>query len=51
MYNLGEYGNNYPRTSGSLWQDYRDEPALTDTGILLISILLITVLRLNLNKI
>ena len=32
MYNLIEYSNNYSKTSGSLWQYYRDEPALTDTG-------------------
>ena len=32
MYNLIEYSNNYSKTSGSLWQCYRDEPALTNTG-------------------
>ena len=26
MYNLIEYSNNYAKTSGSLWQCYRDEP-------------------------
>ena len=26
MYNLIEYSNNYVKTSGSLWQYYRDEP-------------------------
>ena len=26
MYNLIEYSDNYARTSGSLWQYYRDEP-------------------------
>ena len=26
MYNLIEYSDNYARTSGSLWQSYRDEP-------------------------
>ena len=26
MYNLIEYGDNYAKTSGSLWQCYRDEP-------------------------
>ena len=26
MYNLNEYGNNYSRTSGSLWQYYRVDP-------------------------
>ena len=32
MYNLIECGNNYSKTSGSLWQYYTDEPALTDAG-------------------
>ena len=32
MYNLIEYSDNYPKTSGSLWQYYRDEPNnLTDS--------------------
>ena len=26
MYNLIEYSDNYAKTSGSLWQHYRDEP-------------------------
>ena len=26
MYNLTEYSDNYSKTSGSLWQFYRDEP-------------------------
>ena len=26
MYNLIEYSNNYAKTSGSLWQYFRDEP-------------------------
>ena len=26
MYNLIEYSDNYPKTSGSLWQYYGDEP-------------------------
>ena len=26
IYNLVEYSNNYPKTSGSLWQHYRDDP-------------------------
>ena len=26
MYNLMEYSNNYAKTSGALWQYYRDEP-------------------------
>ena len=32
MYNLTEYSKNYLKTSGSLWQYYRDEPTLTDAG-------------------
>ena len=32
MYNLIEYSDNYSKTSGSLWQYYRDEPALVDDG-------------------
>ena len=32
MYNLIEYSYNYSKTSGSLWQYFRDEPALTDAG-------------------
>ena len=26
MYNLIEYSNNYSKTSGSLWHNYKDEP-------------------------
>ena len=32
MYNLIEYSNAYLKTSGSLWQWYRDEPALDNNG-------------------
>ena len=33
MYNLIEYSDNYSKTSGSLWQYYKDEPNdnLTDS--------------------
>ena len=34
MYNLIEYSNNYSKTSGSLWQYYRDEPALNNADAL-----------------
>ena len=34
MYNLIEYSDNYSKASGSLWQYYRDQPALTDAGAL-----------------
>ena len=26
MYNLSEYSDNYSKTSGSLWQYYKDDP-------------------------
>ena len=32
MYNLIECNDNYSKTSGSLWQYYRDEPYLDDNG-------------------
>ena len=32
VYNLIEYGDNYSKTSESLLQYYRDEPALTDVA-------------------
>ena len=35
IYNLIEYSDNYSKTSESLWQYYRDEPALTDAGTIL----------------
>ena len=34
MYNLVEYSDNYSKTYGSLQHCYRDEPALTSTGII-----------------
>ena len=34
MYDLIEYSNNYSKTSGSLWQYYRDDPALNNTDTL-----------------
>ena len=34
MYNLTGYTDNYSKTSGSLQQYYRDEPALNDDGTL-----------------
>ena len=34
MYNLIEYSDNYSKTSGSLWQYYRYEPALTNAGLI-----------------
>ena len=32
IYNLIEYNDNYSKTSGSLWQYHRDEPALENNG-------------------
>ena len=32
MYNIIEYSDDYSKTSGSLWQYYRNESALTDVG-------------------
>ena len=34
MYDLIEYSNTYSETSGTLWQYYRDEPALNASGII-----------------
>ena len=34
LYNLIEYDDNDSKTSGSLWEYYRDEPALTDAGFI-----------------
>ena len=39
MYNLIEYNDNFSKTSGSLWQYHRDEPALNDNGNIIDSIL------------
>ena len=32
MYNLIDYRDAYSKTSGSLWQYWRDEPALNNDG-------------------
>ena len=32
IYNLIKYSNNYSETPGSLWEYYRHEPALSDSG-------------------
>ena len=34
MYNLIEYGNNYSKTSGCLWQYCKDIPAVNNNGTL-----------------
>ena len=40
MYNLIEYSEKCPKTSGSLWPYYRDQPALDSMLILLIFLLM-----------
>ena len=32
MYNLIEYSDNYSKASGSLWQYYKDIPAVNNAG-------------------
>ena len=32
MYSLVEYSDNYSKTSGSLWQYYKDIPAIDDNN-------------------
>ena len=34
VYNLIEYSDNYSKTSGSLWQCYRDEPSVNDDSVI-----------------
>ena len=34
MYNLKEYSNSYLQRSGSLWQYYRNEPVLSNAGLI-----------------
>ena len=34
IYNLIEYGDNYWKTSGGLWQYYKDEPFININGII-----------------
>ena len=50
MYNLIKYSNIYSKTSQSLWQYYRNEPALDNNNIIIDFELIIIVLCLNLNK-
>ena len=35
MYSLTEYSDNYSKTSGSLWQYYKDETALNDNDVII----------------
>ena len=51
MFNSMEYSDDYLKTSGSLWQYYWEEPALTNDGAIKIFMLdVVAVLHLNLNK-
>ena len=50
MYNLIKYSNIYSKTSQSLWQYYRNEPALDNNNIIIDFELIIIVLCLDLNK-
>ena len=49
-YNLTEYSDNYSKTSGSLWQYYRDEPFVNNIGVVIDFLMILIVLHLNLNK-
>ena len=49
MYKLIEYSDVYLETS-SLWQYYRDEPALDNNTILVFLLIAIIVFRSNLNN-
>ena len=35
MYNLIEYSDNYSKTSGSLWQYFKDIPAVNNNGVII----------------
>ena len=50
MYDLIEYSDNYSKTSGTLWQYYRDEPFIIITEILLIFLMILILLHLIINK-
>ena len=52
MYNLIEYCDNYSKTSGSLWQFYRDEAFIDDNDkqLLIFLPIIITALRLNIKQ-
>ena len=47
MYYLIEYSDDYSKTSGSLWQYYRDQTALDNAGVIILPFFLVTVFRLN----
>ena len=47
MYYLIEYSDDYSKTSGSLWQYYRDQTALDNAGVIILPFFLVTVFHLN----
>ena len=50
MYNLIEYSNNCSKTSGILWQFYRDVPAVNNNnGFLILMRVMLLLDRLTLN--
>ena len=50
MYNLIEYSDNFSKTSGILWQYYKDEPALAKNGDLTDLMNVMSLVCLNLKK-
>ena len=50
MYNLIEYSDNFLKTSGILWQYYKDEPALANNGDLTDLMNVMSLVCLNLKK-
>ena len=50
MYNLVEYSDNFSKTSGILWQYYKDEPALAKNGDLTDLMNVMSLVCLNLKK-
>ena len=50
MYNLIEYSENYSKTSGSLWQYCKEIPAVGNTGLLLILMVLMLLIHLILKQ-
>ena len=54
MHNIIEYSDAYSKTSGTLWQFYRDELALDNNGniadFLILLIITMIILHSNLNK-
>ena len=49
-YNLTEYGDHYSKTSASLWQYYKEIPAVNNKGILLLLTELMLLIHLILKQ-